>query len=85
VIVAGRQRPVHPKGVSQRCEAPFVFFRAPRCFICADSAIPPSRRLEGQPLALKWFFWGRPGFDVGTDPAQGMPSTSSLVNPLETK
>jgi len=24
-------------------------------------------------------------FDVGTDPKQGMPSTSSLVNPLETK
>ena len=28
---------------------------------------------------------GRPGFDAGTDPTQGMPSTSSLVNPLETK
>ena len=29
--------------------------------------------------------WDRPGFDVGTESARGMPSTSSLVNPLETK
>ena len=29
--------------------------------------------------------WDRPGFDVGAESAQGMPSTSSLVNPLETK
>jgi hypothetical protein len=27
--------------------------------------------------------WGRPGFDVGRETEQGMPSTSSLVNPLE--
>jgi hypothetical protein len=49
------------------------------------SAIEAASELEGVPLALKCKFWGRPGFDVGTDPAQGMPSTSSLVNPLETK
>lgn len=29
--------------------------------------------------------WVRPGFDVGAESARGMPSTSSLVNPLETK
>jgi hypothetical protein len=28
---------------------------------------------------------GRPGFDVGAESVQGMPSTSSLVKPLETK
>ena len=28
-------------------------------------------------------YWGRSGFDVGRETAQGMPSTSSLVNPLE--
>jgi hypothetical protein len=61
------------------------FFGATPRRIQGESAIEPSQRLEGVPLALKWFFWGRPGFDVGTDPAQGMPSTSSLVNPLETK
>jgi len=27
--------------------------------------------------------WGRSGFDVGRETEQGMPSTSSLVNPLE--
>ncbi len=26
-------------------------------------------------------FWGRPGFDVGQEAEQGMPSTSELVNP----
>jgi hypothetical protein len=61
------------------------FFGAGTGLIRGDSANDPKSGLEGAALALKWFFWGRPGFDVGTDPAQGMPSTSSLVNPLETK
>jgi hypothetical protein len=69
----------------QRCETPFVFFRALSRRIHGISGSRLRPRLEGGPIALKWVFWGRPGFDVGTDPAQGMPSTSSLVNPLETK
>jgi hypothetical protein len=28
--------------------------------------------------------WGRPGFDVGREAAQGMPRSSYLVKPLET-
>jgi len=28
--------------------------------------------------------WGRPGFDVGREAAQGMPRSSHLVKPLET-
>jgi hypothetical protein len=35
-------------------------------------------------LHLQPDFRGRPGFDVGAESEQGMPSTSSLVNPLET-
>jgi hypothetical protein len=63
----------------------FVFFRPLSRRIRRESAGCARRDLEDGAFALKWLFWGRPGFDVGTDPAQGMPSTSSLVNPLETK
>ena len=43
------------------------------------------RALELARIGLNCVPWGRPGFDVGAESDQGMPSTSSLVNPLETK
>ena len=44
-----------------------------------------SRTLDLAGDGLNYRFWGRLGFDVGSESTQGMPSTSSLVNPLETK
>ncbi len=43
------------------------------------------RLLKSHRPGLNCTSWGRPGFDAGADLEQGMPSTSSLVNPLETK
>ena len=36
-------------------------------------------------VGVKLQTWDRLGFDVGSELAQGMSSTSSLVKPLETK